>query len=311
MRPDRGQPGDCAIPSQAWVMVISAAGWPDAGDGEGPVAGPQPASNASAARRRRYESGRAGLMTLQRRSRLGGSRLGQTSGVDPSSADDVEELLEQGRCRKALTLGLRGLEAGSQDGRLLAAVSEAALRTGDLTLAVDIARRATALRPHSSGLHFRLAQVLQFVDELEAADAAFRRAAELDPRHHIIPVRVDAAAFDELAAETVASLPADLSAVLDERGTAISVKPLPGLDGIVEDNLDPFALGYHFSNPLGLPHSGWARGSVPDAIELYQLSIENWCGSEARLRDEIRRTVLHEMGHAFGMNHADLDEAGY
>ena len=231
--------------------------------------------------------------------------------MEPVSADAIDHLIDEGRFRQALALGTRILESGNRDGRVVAAVAEAALRTGDPGKAVEICRRGVAAHPRSSGLHFRLGQLLQFVDDFEAADECFRLAATLDSRHHIIPFRIAPDEFDALAGESVASLPQGLATILDSRGTTISVRPLPSLDGIVEDHLDPFALGYHFSNPLGLPGSGYATHSVPDAIELYQLTIENWCGTEAELRQEIRKTVLHEMGHAFGMDHAALDEAGY
>ena len=40
----------------------------------------------------------------------------------------------------------------------------------------------------------------------------------------------------------------------------------------------------------------------PDRIALYQKNIEAICSSEAEIRHEVRQTVLHEVGHYFGMN---------
>lgn len=44
----------------------------------------------------------------------------------------------------------------------------------------------------------------------------------------------------------------------------------------------------------------------PNHIILYQKNIEAVCSSEARIREEVRRTVLHELGHYFGMSESQL-----
>ncbi len=40
----------------------------------------------------------------------------------------------------------------------------------------------------------------------------------------------------------------------------------------------------------------------PDHIVLYQKNIEAVCSSEAGVREQIRLTVIHELGHYFGMD---------
>lgn len=44
----------------------------------------------------------------------------------------------------------------------------------------------------------------------------------------------------------------------------------------------------------------------PDRIVLYKKNIEAVCHGEAEIRHEIRQTVLHELGHYFGMTEAQL-----
>ncbi len=46
----------------------------------------------------------------------------------------------------------------------------------------------------------------------------------------------------------------------------------------------------------------------PDYVVLYQRNIEAVCSSEAELRDQIRRTVIHEIGHYFGMDEEQLKD---
>jgi predicted Zn-dependent protease with MMP-like domain len=46
----------------------------------------------------------------------------------------------------------------------------------------------------------------------------------------------------------------------------------------------------------------------PDHIVLYQKNIEAICSSEAEVRDQIRLTVIHELGHYFGMDENQLKD---
>jgi len=46
----------------------------------------------------------------------------------------------------------------------------------------------------------------------------------------------------------------------------------------------------------------------PDHIVLYQKNIEAVCSSEAEVREQIRRTVIHELGHYFGMDESQLKD---
>jgi predicted Zn-dependent protease with MMP-like domain len=46
----------------------------------------------------------------------------------------------------------------------------------------------------------------------------------------------------------------------------------------------------------------------PDHVVLYQKNIEAVCSTDAELRDQIRRTVIHELGHYFGMDEEQLKD---
>ena|ERR1700738_134276 len=46
----------------------------------------------------------------------------------------------------------------------------------------------------------------------------------------------------------------------------------------------------------------------PDYIVLYQKHIEAICSSEAEVREQIRLTVIHELGHYFGMDKNQLKD---
>lgn len=46
----------------------------------------------------------------------------------------------------------------------------------------------------------------------------------------------------------------------------------------------------------------------PDYVVLYQKNIEAVCSTESEIRDQIRRTVIHELGHYFGMDEEQLKD---
>jgi predicted Zn-dependent protease with MMP-like domain len=46
----------------------------------------------------------------------------------------------------------------------------------------------------------------------------------------------------------------------------------------------------------------------PDHIVLYQKNIEAVCSTEAEVREQIRLTVIHELGHYFGLDEEHLKD---
>jgi predicted Zn-dependent protease with MMP-like domain len=50
---------------------------------------------------------------------------------------------------------------------------------------------------------------------------------------------------------------------------------------------------------------------MPDKVTVYRLPLEGDYADEAELEAEIRITVLHELGHYFGLDEGRLGELGY
>ena len=49
---------------------------------------------------------------------------------------------------------------------------------------------------------------------------------------------------------------------------------------------------------------------APDKISIYQEHIEAICSDDDEMREQIRKTVLHELGHYFGIDDDRLHELG-
>ena len=174
----------------------------------------------------------------------------------------------------------------------------------------------TTREPDAHLAWWHLGQALQWVwayegrepDTWAQAEAAFRRAAGLRPRRYPVPLRLRPESFDRVAAETLHSIPDELQTLLDN--TSIVVRPLPALELVRDDGLEPDVLGLWLQSPAAYGGINALGDGGLDAIELYQLNIENVCGDLRSLHREIRTTVLHEVGHHFGMDHRELDDAG-
>lgn len=68
-------------------------------------------------------------------------------------------------------------------------------------------------------------------------------------------------------------------------------------------------LGLYTGIPL--PDRGGSYNLVPpDLITIFQEPIEELCRSDDEVREQVRKTVLHELGHYFGISDSRLDELG-
>jgi predicted Zn-dependent protease with MMP-like domain len=105
--------------------------------------------------------------------------------------------------------------------------------------------------------------------------------------------------FDDHVAAALDSLPSRLAAALDN----IAV--------VVEDEHpeDPDLFGLYEGTPL--PERGDMAGALPDRITIFRLPLEDEFDDPKVLEQEIRITVLHELGHYFGLDEDRLAELGY
>jgi predicted Zn-dependent protease with MMP-like domain len=110
--------------------------------------------------------------------------------------------------------------------------------------------------------------------------------------------------FAEVVEEVLDSLPKEFRSRI--RNVAVLVEDFP------PDQPSPQS-GRRKRLVLGLFHgvpttkkSVFDLSTGPDHVVLYQKNIEAVCSTEAEIRDQIRRTVIHELGHYFGMDEDQL-----
>lgn len=91
----------------------------------------------------------------------------------------------------------------------------------------------------------------------------------------------------------------------------IVVKRRPTRADLAEAGLggDESMYGFYRGVPLTERGSGYNL-VAPDVIDIYQQPLEEDFPDEEELVAEIRATVLHELGHFFGIDDDRLDELG-
>lgn len=121
--------------------------------------------------------------------------------------------------------------------------------------------------------------------------------------------------FDEQLEQVMLELPPSVLELLDSVPLIVDDQASPKM----LQNLgirDPRNLcGLYTGVPLS-ERSVLASGEMPDKISIYRVGILSLARSiagpsDAELRNQIRMTILHEVGHHFGMSEEDLTEIGY
>jgi len=85
------------------------------------------------------------------------------------------------------------------------------------------------------------------------------------------------------------------------RNVAVTVEDLPPPDFHVAAG----ALGLYQGTPIGQRGESYTM-TLPDKITVYRLPLLAACQSRRELEEEIRLTILHEVGHYFGLGEDDI-----
>src|SRR5687768_3120388 len=123
---------------------------------------------------------------------------------------------------------------------------------------------------------------------------------------------VSKATFGRLVERALAELPPRFQEFLDEVPVQIETRPTRRMLRSLGLDDDELLFGLYQGADLMTRAETEGRGTPrPNHILVFQEDHELACDTEAELVHEIRTTVLHEIGHHFGMDEDDLDELGY
>ena len=108
----------------------------------------------------------------------------------------------------------------------------------------------------------------------------------------------DRARFEQLVADALDELPEEFASRLEN----VAV--------VVEDEPEGPLLGLYHGVPQTNRGSGYF-GVLPDRITIYRGPIERRARDETELAAAVKKTVLHEIAHHFGISDEWLDEHGW
>ena len=113
--------------------------------------------------------------------------------------------------------------------------------------------------------------------------------------------------FERLVGEAVTLIPARFRREM--QNLVLVVEDEPGPELLHEMEIEPPDSLYGLYQGTPLPERGWGYGNaLPDRVTLFQKPIEEDCEDEDDVRAVIGETLIHEVGHYFGLSEEEIEE---
>jgi len=125
-----------------------------------------------------------------------------------------------------------------------------------------------------------------------------------------VAIKVSKKEFEGLVERAIEELPERFAEFLEEVPIEVHTRPSAKLLRELGMEDDELLMGL-YRGVDRTRRSVEDSGRLPDVIYIFQEDHELVCDTRAKLVAEVRKTVLHEIGHHFGMTEEDLDELGY
>lgn len=121
-------------------------------------------------------------------------------------------------------------------------------------------------------------------------------------------IRISDDDFDRAVEQALDTIPEEFERYLEN--VMIEVRNRPDRKLLQDHDAPVTLLGLYVGHPLEMkgPDLGHA---LPDRILIFRDNICSICRTRDELVEQIRITVLHEVGHHFGLDEDDLERLGY
>lgn len=113
--------------------------------------------------------------------------------------------------------------------------------------------------------------------------------------------------FERLVVEATSLIPRRFRREM--KNLALVVEDEPSRELLDELEIEPPDSLYGLYQGTPLPERAWTHGNtLPDKITLFQRPIEHDCEDEDDVRAVIGETLIHEVGHYFGLSEEEIEE---
>ncbi len=114
-------------------------------------------------------------------------------------------------------------------------------------------------------------------------------------------------AFQRLVRDAIDSIPKRFSKHIANVAIVVESEPSPAI--LEEMDIEPGDTLFGLYQGTPLPQRSWDYGnSLPDRITLFQRPIEDACETNGEVVATIGETLIHELGHYFGMSEEHIEE---
>jgi len=193
---------------------------------------------------------------------------------------------------------------------VLAARASALYELSRFEEAADALTRVVHEDPEDAGSHWLLGLCLERLGRAAPAERHLARARVLAPDDFPEPVTLSPDAFEQVVEAALAELPEVVRRYL--ANVAIAVEDLPDPEELRQSDPphSPSILGIFRGSPLGDKASMDPWSHFPSSIGLFQRNLERYARDREELAEEIRVTLLHEVGHFLGLDEEELERLG-
>lgn len=115
-------------------------------------------------------------------------------------------------------------------------------------------------------------------------------------------------AFEKLVAEALDSLPEEFAKKM--ANVALTFEDQPSSQLLKQMKLPPWALLFGLYQGVPQTKRGIYYSAPPDKITIFKNSILRVSHTREEIRAQVRSTVIHEIGHHFGLSDEELRKAG-
>lgn len=119
---------------------------------------------------------------------------------------------------------------------------------------------------------------------------------------------MERAKFEEFVTEAVKDLPRFFKKKMEN--ISIVIEDFPSIDVQNQMHHGPYGLLGLYQGVPYTKRNTWYANVMPDKIIIYQKPIENYAKTEPEIKELVRKVVMHEIGHYYGLSEEELRKAG-